>query len=705
MSADRERTAILEDLRSVDEEIRRLAVERLSSLPASEAIPRLVESLGDLSWRVRKAAVERLVGSVEADTVASALIEALADGDNPGRRNSAVEALMACGPVVVPRLVEALGADDIDVRKLVVDAMAGIGDVSARGPLVGALADEDPNVRAAAADALGVLGGDESAAALQSSAIRGDEELLVRFSALRALARLDVSVPSAELQGVVADPVLRPAAFALLGACEDDGAEDLLLKGLASSSRASREAAMEALLARLGRGGPDAAEHLTRRIRETAVSTGGFLEVAVERLGDADLAARLMIVQFLGLIGTPECVRPILEAGRDEAIAEVAHATLEALGTVAERALDDAWPAFDGELRRSCCALFARLHGDAANGRLLEALKDSDAELRTEAARALGARCSGESLADLVHRLEVATQEDEVEARDEVEALVGALIELGHSSRADLVDDTVEQLGPRLESPVESVRRAAAAVLAEIARPQDADRMIALLRDPSARVRRLAVGGLVRLDPETAAEPMRLALADESPLVRVAAAFALGAAPSPSVLSDLQRLLVDEDPRVAAAALRGIGTHCAAGQESPPQDLELALRLLEDSLRASDRPGEVRGGVVALAALDALEAIGGPEAARVAAVALERPEPEIVQVAVGCVGRQGDRETLCELIAVVQHPSWAVRGEAIQTLADRGVARALPAILRRLETEQDSFVRDVIVRALRRLEE
>jgi HEAT repeat protein len=46
-----------------------------------------------------------------------------------------------------------------------------------------------------------------------------------------------------------------------------------------------------------------------------------------------------------------------------------------------------------------------------------------------------------------------------------------------------------------------------------------------------------------------------------------------------------------------------------------------------------------------------------------------------------------------------------VRAEAVQILADRSVVAAVPAILRRLETEQDDFVRDAILRALRKLEE
>ena len=45
-----------------------------------------------------------------------------------------------------------------------------------------------------------------------------------------------------------------------------------------------------------------------------------------------------------------------------------------------------------------------------------------------------------------------------------------------------------------------------------------------------------------------------------------------------------------------------------------------------------------------------------------------------------------------------------MRAEAIQVLFERSVKRALPAILRRLDLEQDEFVRSVTLRALERLE-
>jgi HEAT repeat protein len=81
-----------------------------------------------------------------------------------------------------------------------------------------------------------------------------------------------------------------------------------------------------------------------------------------------------------------------------------------------------------------------------------------------------------------------------------------------------------------------------------------------------------------------------------------------------------------------------------------------------------------------------------------------RPEPELTQEAVRCIGETGDAEAVEALLPLVSHREWTVRAEAIQVLADRGVSKAVPPILRRLETEQDDFVRDAILRALDRLE-
>ena len=107
--------------------------------------------------------------------------------------------------------------------------------------------------------------------------------------------------------------------------------------------------------------------------------------------------------------------------------------------------------------------------------------------------------------------------------------------------------------------------------------------------------------------------------------------------------------------------------------------------------------------VVALAAIDTLRDMGGPVAEHALRV-LDRMEPELVQEAVRCIGAHGDASCLESLLPLVSHPDWTVRAEAIQVLSDRGVAKGVPPILRRLEMEQDNFVRDTILRALDRFE-
>ena len=98
----REQASLVTDLASSDEDVRRLAVDRATLLPSREMLPLLAAQLGDPSWRVRKAVVEAIVASPDIDTATAALIDALADADNPGRRNSAVEALVAAGRGMLP---------------------------------------------------------------------------------------------------------------------------------------------------------------------------------------------------------------------------------------------------------------------------------------------------------------------------------------------------------------------------------------------------------------------------------------------------------------------------------------------------------------------------------------------------------------------------------------------------------------------------
>jgi HEAT repeat protein len=693
----RERESVLRDLASGDDEVRRLAVERTALLASAEALPLLAERLGDASWRVRKAAVEAIAGAPEDWPAAGALIAALADGENPGRRNAAVEALVRVGRRMVEPLLAATASPDVDVRKLVVDALAGIGSERGVPRLVEMLADPDPNVRSAAADALAAIGGGEAGRALAGCALREDEERLVRFSALRGLARLEAPLRAAQLASALSDPVLRPVAFGALGYVDDPEAEEELLKGLGSGSRATREAAIEALLRIAARAEPGAAERLLGRVRDAALGAPHALEDAIRRLAEAELGLRLVLVQFLGVVRSPECVVPLLLAARDEALVEVALPTLVSFGDEAERRLEAVWSGLDADVRALACDLLGRTRGALGAARLAAAVADADPGVRIAAAAGLARRGDPAALPALVRRLTATAGDPEPEAEDERHAATDAVVHIaGGVSGPDARRAVLELLTDGFDGAPEPVRLALARVLHHSGGPEDASVMALLVQDPSAVVRRAAVSALPRVGAE--AEWLRLALADEDAGVRIAAAAALAQSARPEARVDLEQLLADEDAAVRAAAARAIaGLGCWADPGCPLEVRREVARLLEVAL------ADV--GPVAMAAVEAFEHLGGALCLEPVRRVLAHPDAEVVQSAIRCLARQGAEEDLQALLPLLGHGHWAVRADVIGALAERRLRSALPAVLRRLEVEQDEFVRDVLLQALARLEE
>jgi len=691
-----ERDALLESLSSSGEEVRRLAVEQLMVLPLVEAIERLVDALGDPAWRVRKAAIERLVACRDEARVHAGLLGALADGENPGRRNAAFEAFVAMGTRSTRPLVGACESADADVRKLAVDALAAIGDSAGREALVRALEDPDANVRAAAADALGTVGGVHAVGALLRAGTSPVEVPLVRLSALRSLERLEASVGVDALADALSHPQLRPAALELLGHSTDPAALASLEKGLASGARTIRESAICALLRQLSRLDGAEADAFCARLKSIALADDALVTRCCHGLEGDDLSRRVALVQLLGLVGDERAVLPLLQAGRDEALSELADATLVSLGETTVAALRPVWGVLGVDLEMRACAVLGRVGGEGAEALLAATLAGPRVQSAVCAAMALGEGGFFGRMPDLVRRLDAAAREEGGERSDEVEQLIDAIVRM--AERSERAGDgvhvqLVEVLASRLGGSPEAVRVAIARVLARIGRAADADVIEWLSKDASPLVRRAAVQALARFEPERVRHVMRLALGDEASGVRIAAAAVLARSASREAVEDLARLSGDGDARVAAAALRAAGPVLERAGGATPSDREWLGRAL-----AGD-------ALVALAALESLERIGGPEVVEAAASTLDRPEPEILRTAIGVLSRHAANDDLAPIAPLVAHPDWSVRAEAVKVLSARRFRRALPAMLRRLDVEDDAFVREALLAAARRLEE
>ncbi len=368
------------------------------------------------------------------------------------------------------------------------------------------------------------------------------------------------------------------------------------------------------------------------------------------------------------------------------------------MGEVVEEAIDTAWGELDADARRDACRLFGKTCGGRSAARLVASLEDPDAIVRTAAASSLGQRAIGEALAPLIHRLEESALDDDLEGEEERAAVTGALVAIAGASaegKADpaLAERAIEMLNALLKGAADNVRLAVASVLGRIGRPQDLHIVTLLLKDASAEVRRAAVQALSRLDPGSMVEPLRLAIADESPDVRIAAAIALGASGRGELFADLQCLSSDEDARVRATAVQVLGERFLGDEDPERRAAAMAVMHLA---RDDEAP-------VALAVVEAARAVGASAATHVTPL-LRRREPEVVREAVRYLGAHADGQDLDAVVPLVAHPDWSVRAEVIQVLAERSVRKALPAILRSLELEQDEYVRSLALRALDRLE-
>ncbi|HEX7177849.1 MAG TPA: HEAT repeat domain-containing protein [Pyrinomonadaceae bacterium] len=178
---------LLERCRDEDERVRRAAVEHLPFLEDERATPALVRALRHETPKVRAAAAGAMA-LAEGPEVSASLIEALGDEDSWVRyfaarslgrlkiagsadalaglarddkanhvRIAAVEALGGLGGETAVRAVAPLlQSDEPDIVRVAIAALGRMENPAARPPLLEALQSPDAEVRAAAAEALGV---------------------------------------------------------------------------------------------------------------------------------------------------------------------------------------------------------------------------------------------------------------------------------------------------------------------------------------------------------------------------------------------------------------------------------------------------------------------------------------------------------------------------------------------------------------------
>ena len=260
------------DLDARDSLTRIRAADALGALQVADAEPWLVERLHHHDALLRMACARSLaeLGAVDAlpDIMAS-LAEVEAE---PG---DIEEVLLAFGSSGVPYLGRLLAGGSPSERRLAAVALGHIGSIQVFPELRRALADDDDELVASAARALGQLGDARATPALVEL-LCGDRAWFVRV-----------------------------AAAAALGALEDPTATPVLVEALNADEWDLRNAAARALVAL----GPDGLDAVNGAIGAT--SGAGIAHFA----GLLDVAGRMETIILRAAAGDAECDRFVRAAG------------------------------------------------------------------------------------------------------------------------------------------------------------------------------------------------------------------------------------------------------------------------------------------------------------------------------------------------------------------------------------------------------
>ncbi|HSL72097.1 MAG TPA: HEAT repeat domain-containing protein [Longimicrobiales bacterium] len=362
-------------------------------------------------------------GQQLSDTVLNALLGALKDNDAEVRASAVQTLAQQEDPRAVAALSRALREEQIaDVRRSIAWALGQIEDARAVPALSEALrADRDVEVRRQAAWALGQI---ESASAIDAlTAAMKDADADVRHQAVWALGQIEDARAVPALTQAIRDENVetRRQAAWALGQIEDVAAVPALTVALRDADAQVRHQAVWAL----------------GQIEEPEA-----VAPLATMLTDANAGVRKQVAWALGQIESNRAVEPLSRLLREDQDAGVREQAAWALGQIEDAAaipavaaaLKDASPA----VRRQAAWALGQIERSPAPQQLLEALRDQDVEVKRQAVWALGQIEDANAAAALREALK---DTDAYVKRGALRALAAIGDEAAYTALADMLKD------------------------------------------------------------------------------------------------------------------------------------------------------------------------------------------------------------------------------------------------------------------------
>lgn len=664
-------------LRSAGEDERYRAVVTAARLGWCETRAIAGVALGDAAWRVRKAAVAAVAQWAPDDEAWHLISAGLADADNAGRRNAALELIERLGDRLLPRVIVLTEDASPHLRKFAIDALLARPSASAIPALLRCADDDDANVRGAAVEALSrVADARATAALLRVIDSRSARDPLERLAALRGLDALGAVVERAALEPLLPDPLLRNAVLQLLARCSGPGVVDLLLAAIDPAVPSATAAAVTGLC-EIGGRDPALRSRIGHQLRQQLARVRPALR-AVYRSEAAGMAAK--VATLAGWLGDAALCADLFVERRARWIETELRATLAGCGAAGARAVIERLSEMDPDDQRCALEAVTEFGAPPDAAPVARLLRSAGGRVAVAAARCLARAADVDTAATLISRL----ADPDVEIAAASQQALRALVERA----PDRLRSGLRQLFEADPATAAGVR--ALEIWPALARPEDAPLLHRLATHSSATVRALALRGLGAITSVGAerAQHLRIALTDEAVEVRQAAVEALTCADLPAVVEILKRALADPATAVRTAALERLAAI------APDQaGALLALAVAADPIEA--RAAVLAGRHLAVGARRELwqRAVVSPQVEVLLALAEVLPDLEADEI-----------QLLFE--ALLSAAPFEVRHAAISR--SEAIVRRWPALrpllrsrlTRMLADEQDGFVREAALAAL-----
>lgn len=665
---DRERE-LAEQLASQNEDERLRALQTLSEEETPTGTETLIESLGDMSWWVRKTAVDGLARQAGGEEI-NLLLRALRDEHrNPGVLNSALQVLALSGIDAIEPLVELLNDANDDLRIYAAQALGDQHNARAVQPLIRALEDENVNVRYHAIESLGKLRAPEAVDALATLAESRD--FFLAFPALDALTAIGDSRIAPRLVKLLEDEMLSSPATDALGRLGDQEVVAPLITllnkpGAPVQSIAQALATLYDRYEKSLREGSYIGDLARARIEPTGIQN---LIQAIDQTSGHNLRPLALVLGWLEGEAVERALVCLL--GQENARKEV----IEALVRYGERVtklLADQLQAEDSETRKAAIIALGRI-GDANAVPAIVAALDEDQELTVLIAGALGKigdRRAFESLLELLGHPDAAVRQ----------ASIAAINSLGHPEMAARACRLLTDQNPH-------IRESAVKIAGYFGYPECTDLLLERCGDEVESIRRAAVEHLPYLEDERATAILVEALQHGTPAVRAAAAGAFAHVERAIAYPYLKAALSDSHSWVRYFAIRSIGQH------QYNESLETLLQLAE-----TDVASQVR-----IAAVDALGKLGGARAVTVLTEIIESADKNLAQAALKSLGQIRHPDARTVLLETLRTAALEHRIEAINALGNSGGNEAVQQLQWVAATDSDRRVTETAIAALAKL--